>query len=66
MDRTLRWYERLVVQLLLRSPRVDSVVIMQMSGATAAERRVQAARMLQSMSHWQRVRQLERMYQMDR
>lgn len=62
MDRTLRWYERLLVDLLVRSPRIDSILILQFPGKTPAERRAKTARMLQLLRHEQELDKLERLF----
>lgn len=66
MNRSLRWHERLLVQLLVRSPRIDALLILQMPGATAAERNLRAALTLQKLEHQARVDRLEQLYQSQR
>lgn len=45
MIRSLRWHERLLLQWLARSPRIDQILIVQMPGKSAAERQQQLAAM---------------------
>lgn len=58
MDRTLRWHERLLVRLLLRSPRVDRILIVQVAGESAAERQQNAQQMMRELHR----QQLEELY----
>jgi len=57
--RSLLWYERLLLNWLARSPRIDQLLIVQMPGGSAAERQQQLAaiRLQQAAAH------LEELYQ---
>ena len=59
MLRPLRWYERLAIRFLARSPRIDQILIVQMPGETAAERQHNLTRLQQQ----QVIGQLEHLYQ---
>lgn len=58
MLRPLRWYERLALRMLARSPRIDLIHVIQFPGKTAAERKLAAA----AHAHQQRVGYLESLY----
>ncbi len=59
MLRPLHWYERLLIRLLARSPRIDQILIVQMPGETAADRQQNMAAMRMQMA----ANQLEQLYQ---
>jgi hypothetical protein len=59
MIRPLRWYEQALVRLLSRSPRIDQILIVQVPGANAAERRQNTAALQLEMA----ANHFERLYQ---
>lgn len=59
VNRPLRWHERLLIRLLLRSPRVDKVLIVQYGTSHPLACSQSAARMQQDYCR----QQLEKLYQ---
>lgn len=59
MNRPLRWHERLLIKLLLMSPRVDKVLIVQYGAAFPGHCSETAALLQQELCR----QQLERLYQ---
>lgn len=62
MTRPLRWHERLLIRLLLRSPRIDRVLILQYGRITPQQCDLFAAQMQQEY----RRQHLERLYRSSR